>query len=443
MLKDRYGNQVSTSSQTALRRFNDACELIRLYRGDPIASLDEALSEDPDFGMAWAVRAGVLIQQTDLAYSQEIARSLRAGAVANCSDREREHLAAVTAWAEGRIHEGVSRFARIAQNHPRDLIATQASHVGCFFTGQSAELRDGPLQALRAFQRQDDGYHALLGMAAFGYEENGDYGRAEAAGREAASLEPRDGWAVHAVAHVYEMKGDTDKGISWLRDSSASWAPESGFAYHNWWHLALLHLDRREFSEVLRLFDTKIRPAHTSVILEMIDASALLWRLRLEGIDCGERWGALADSWARAAEQGLYAFNDLHALMAFLGAGRTEDVARTIASMERAAAGAGDNAEMTRRVGLPLASAFVSFAEGHYAAAYESIRAVRGIAIRFGGSHAQRDILTLTMLHAALRGGLQERARAIAAERLTHKPHSPWARALHRQALDTAADVAA
>ena len=65
----------------------------------------------------------------------------------------------------------------------------------------------------------------------------------------------------------------------------------------------------------------------------------------------------------------------------------------------------GDNAMMARDVGLPLARAFVDFAEGRYAKCAEAIIAIRGIAQRFGGSHAQRDILTVTALHAAIRGG--------------------------------------
>jgi hypothetical protein len=59
---------------------------------------------------------------------------------------------------------------------------------------------------------------------------------------------------------------------------------------------------------------------------------------------------------------------------------------------------------------------------------------VRGVAQRFGGSHAQRDVLSLTALHAALHGGLAATAEAIAAERLAHKPQSPWAGRLARQA---------
>lgn len=125
--------------------------------------------------------------------------------------------------------------------------------------------------------------------------------------------------------------------------------------------------------------------------------------------------------------------------MAFIGAGRVAEVERTLKALRRAGADSGDNAEMSRAVGLPLAEAFVAFGAGRYRECVEKIMAVRGIAQRFGGSHAQRDILTLTAIHAALKGGMAEAARAIAAERLAHKPQSPWAGRLARQAGDLGA----
>jgi hypothetical protein len=437
MLKDRYGNPASTNSQAAIEKYDEALDLIRLYRGDPIAALDAALVEDPDFGGAWAARAGLLVQQTDKAYSEETEKSLRAGAAANLNDRERAHLKAAQDWAEGRYHDGTTRLARIAQENPRDLLALQYAHVGCFFLGLQSELRDWPLQALRGFKQGEDGYSYILGMAAFGFEECGDYARADIYGRQAVAADPRDGWAVHAVAHVNEMRGDLDAGIPWLADNVQHWAPESGFAYHNWWHLALLHLDRGDVTQVLKLYDEQVRPNPDSqVILEGIDASALLWRLHLEGVDVGDRFERLAACWQRAAEDTIYAFNDLHAIMAFLGAGYAVDAERTLKAMRAAAAGGGDNAYVTRKVGLPLAEAFIAFEAGRYGEAVEKIAATRAIAQRFGGSHAQRDVLTLTALHAALRGGFAATAEAFAAERVAHKPQSPWAGRLARQARE-------
>jgi tetratricopeptide (TPR) repeat protein len=440
MLKDRYGNLASTKSQGAIAKFNEALDLIHLYRGDPIAALDAALAEDPDFGGAWALRAGILVQQTDAAYFEETAKSLRAGAAANLNDRERAHLEGARDWAQGRFHQGTARYARIAQNNPRDVAAVQFAHVGCFFLGMQSELRDWPLQALRAFKRGEDGYGVLKGMAAFGLEECGDYARADEYGREAVSIDPRDGWGVHAVAHVNEMRGDLEAGIPWLADNAQHWAPDSGFAYHNWWHLGLLYLDRGDTKKVLELYDAKVRPdPNAQIILEWIDASAMLWRLYLEGVDVGDRFEKLAAAQERAAEDAIYAFNDLHAIMAFVGAGRTADIERALKAMRRAAADSGDNAYMTRTVGLPLAEAFVAFGQGRYAECVDKIAAVRGVAQRFGGSHAQRDILSLTALHAALRGGLAATAEAFASERLMHKPHSPWAGRLARQARELSA----
>jgi tetratricopeptide (TPR) repeat protein len=444
MLNDRYGNPASTASHAAMAKYNEALDLVRLYRGDPVAALDAALAEDPDFGGAWAARAGLLVQQTDKAYAEETAKSLRAGASARLNDRERLHLQAAQDWAEGRYHQGTARLARIAQENPRDLLAVQYAHVGCFFLGMQHELRDWPLQSMRAFKRGEDGYGPLIGMAAFGLEECGDYARAEALGHEAVEIDPRDGWAVHAVAHVNEMRGDLDRGIAWLAGNAQHWAPESGFAYHNWWHLALLYLDRGDIAQVLRLFDEKVRPnPDAQVVLEWIDASALLWRLHLEGVDAGDRFEKLAACWQRAAEDAFYAFNDLHAIMAFLGAGRARDAERTLKAMRNTAAGNGDNAYMTRKIGLPLAEAFVAFEAGRYSECVEKIAATRGIAQRFGGSHAQRDILMLTALHAALRGGFSATAEAFAAERVAHKPQSPWAGRLARQARALSHKVAA
>jgi tetratricopeptide (TPR) repeat protein len=434
MLADRYGNPVSTSSRAALEKYDEALQLIRLYWGDPIAALDAALDEDPDFTMAWAARADVLVQQCDKAYAEEIARSLRAGWASGGTAHERAHLAAAQDWADGRLDAGILRFARIAQEHPRDLLALQAAHVGCFFMGRASELRDWPLQAMRAFTRSDDGYHALLGMAAFGFEECGDYPRAEALGLEAVELDARDGWAVHAIAHVHEMRGDTERGMSWLRGNGQALSPENGFSYHNWWHLALLHLDREEHQAALGLYDSRIRPhPDAPVLLEWIDASALLWRLYLDGIDTGDRFPRLAACWERAIDDDIYAFNDLHALMAFIGAGRFAQAERTIAALRRAAASGGDNGYMARAVGLPLAEALLAFANGRYVAAADAILAIRGIAQRFGGSHAQRDILSLTALHAARRAGMAEVASALAAERVAHKAFSPWASRLSRE----------
>jgi hypothetical protein len=92
--------------------------------------------------------------------------------------------------------------------------------------------------------------------------------------------------------------------------------------------------------------------------------------------------------------------------------------------------GSNDNAAFTREVGHPLTQAIKAFGQGRYAETVRLIRQVREIAHRFGGSHAQRDLLDLTLIEAALRAGQCSLATALCAERLTTRAHSPLTRQL-------------
>jgi len=65
------------------------------------------------------------------------------------------------------------------------------------------------------------------------------------------------------------------------------------------------------------------------------------------------------------------------------------------------------------------------------------------VANRLGGSHAQRDVVHLTLVEAALRGGRGKLARALAAERTQLKPTSPFNWQLTSRALELAGDHAA
>jgi hypothetical protein len=238
-----------------------------------------------------------------------------------------------------------------------------------------------------------------------------------------------------------EMQGRLRDGIEWITTREKDWAPNNGFAFHNWWHLALFHLDAGNTEEVLALYDRRIRNPGSQAPLEMIDASAMLWRLQLRGIDVGARWQELANSWEPFAEHAYYAFNDCHAVMAFAGAGRLDLAQRTLAAMERRASGSDTNAMMTREVGLPLAHALVSFIAGQPAETVDLLLPIRTTANRFGGSHAQRDLLHLTLVEAALRAGKGNLARALVAERTQLKPSSPFNWLLTARVLDQNGDV--
>jgi tetratricopeptide (TPR) repeat protein len=295
-------------------------------------------------------------------------------------------------------------------------------------------LRDRIARALQAWSPKVPGYHAMLGMQAFGLEESGDYARAEKAGRMGIELEPRDSWAQHAVAHVLEMQCRQKEGIAWMEKNVDFWSRDSSFAVHNWWHLALYYLEFGEFQKVLALYDKHIYPADSKIVLELIDASAMLWRLSLRGVDVGGRWEPIADAWEATGEFGTYAFNDVHAMMSFVGACRPNAIRRIYEAQVAALERPDDNAMFTRDVGHPVAKAIDSFGQGRYAETLAWLRPVRNIAARFGGSHAQRDVLDLTMIEAALRSGEDALAHALVAERDAMRHESPLTQLFVRRA---------
>ena len=457
-LHDRRGLAVSTASPASLEGYEQALDLTASYFVDPLATINSALEADPTFAAGHCLRAALAVMSSErgaLPILEESVTAVEAlGGRAN--ERERMHAAAGRAWLGGDFARSMRLYGDIVVEYPRDLLAVQVAHIGDFFLGQSTLLRDRIAQVLPHWNAELPGYGYVLGMYAFGLEETAHYASAEAQGRRALELNPRDPWAVHAVTHVMEMQGRLRDGIEWLGSRQADWSVDNGLAYHNWWHLGLFHLDLGDVARAIELYDTCIRPGQSSVALEMVDASAMLWRLALRGVDVGTRWQPLADSWQPLAEDAFYAFNDAHAVMALVGAGRWDHVDRVLASLENAATGQGTNAMMSREVGLPVARAFASFGRGRYEAAIDDLLMVRAHANRFGGSHAQRDVVHLTLVESALRAGRVSLARAFAEERIAVKPSSPFnwrlaSRALtaagrgdaSRQALENAATAAA
>jgi tetratricopeptide (TPR) repeat protein len=311
--------------------------------------------------------------------------------------------------------------------YPRDAFVLQSAHLMDFYRGDALNLRNRVSRVLPHWTPGVPGYSYVLGMHAFGLEECNQYLEAETAARRALEIECRDGWAVHAVAHVMEMQGRIDEGVAWLETREADWAPDNGFAYHNWWHLALFHLDRQRYEHALRLFDRQIYPGPSELALQLVDATAMLWRMYLVGVDVRSRAQRVAQDWERKleVERGFYAFNDFHAMMSFVMAERPESAARLVRDMaSTSASGTGANVAMTREVGLPLARAVEAFGRARYEEAIAWLEPVRDVANRFGGSHAQRDILSLTLVEAAIRAGQRRLARHYIAERTVHRPGS-------------------
>ena len=423
-LEDSCGLTVTGASPDALERYESACHQFRCYIGDPVATVEQALEAGDGMPMAHALKAWLHLLGTEPAGLPVARECLNAVKGRGMTPRECGHFKAIELAGSGEWRAAGRVLEELSSHYPRDGLALQAGHLVDFLVGDSRMLRDRPARVFSAWTPGTPGRHAVLGMYAFGLEECGEYAQAEKYGRESVELEPRDGWGWHSVAHVMEMQGRTDEGIAWLRGHSDAWSRESFFAVHNWWHLALYHLEQGNAAEALALFDGPVFGARSQVVLDLVDATALLWRLNLLGVDVGDRWNAVADRWAAVDNVGDYAFNAWHAMMAFVGADRVRAQTETLNSLKVATLAEGDVALFAAEIGLGAAQAVLAFGAGRCSEALELLRPLRSHAHRFGGSHAQRDLIDLTMIEAAMRSGRRSFAEALVAERAHRRPGS-------------------
>jgi hypothetical protein len=416
-MKDYIGYDVSGATSQSLDALEQGFHELRCFIGDPVATVEKALAASPELVMGYVLKGYLHLLGTEPALVPVAREAYQAAQRFPANDRERRHLEAVRLLTEGRWRATGLALEDVSIDYPLDALALQAGHQVDFFTGNSRMLRDRIARALPLWEGSLPGYHAVLGMHAFGLEETGDCRGAEREGRRSVEMQPRDGWGQHAVAHVMETENRRRDGVRWMRENVDGWTKESFFAVHNWWHLALFHLGLDQLEEALEVLDGPIYGKASGVVLDMVDASALLWRLKLRGVDAGSRWNALADNWAPIAGAGNYAFNDMHAMMAFVSAHRDKAAAAVLEAQRAAMESDGDNADFTREVGRPATLAVQAFGNGDYAEAVRLLRPIRNYAHRFGGSHAQRDVIDLTLIEAAARSGQDRLAAALRSER--------------------------
>lgn len=439
-MQDLRGVDASTDNPQSLEIYERALRSFNTYRGDPIAIIDEALDNDPDFAMGHVLRGHVLVSMWESSVLEQIKTCVAKlnERKATTNDRERRHAHALTQWAAGNWEGARATLDLLLTHYPRDLLALQIGHLADFYHGDRDNLRGRVARALPAWSQGDVGYAFLLGMHAFGLEECGSYALAEETGRHALELEPDDCWAQHAVAHVMEMQTRQAEGNAFMESRKAHWAqPDNAFRFHNWWHTALYNLDQGNVERTLEIYDQGVRSEPGEIQLMLLDAVALLWRLHLGDLDVGERWVEVADKYENDVEDGFYAFNDVHAMMAFVATDRSAAAAQRLAAMEAAANSKNTNASMTRLVGLPIARAIEAFGHQRYAEAITHLMPVRYRAYVFGGSHAQRDIVHRTLIEAALRAKDHALATALVNERISLRPHCPFSWQLRKRGQST------
>lgn len=427
MLVDSYNQPVSTRSAEAVEALNQfMVELISHGKG--AAAILTAVDLAPDWALAQAYAGALFLFLQTREGGDRAAPYLVAArrCQSTALPRESAIIDAILTWAAGDLWGAVERHGRIAQQWPQDVVNLKLAQIHQISLGDVDHMVELLEPAMP--KAAESGY--ALGLLAYAYEQQGRLDTSLVAARRAVEINPHDGWAHHAIAHVYDTQGNIDQGIAWLDANNHHWDRCSSFMYtHNWWHLALFHIDAGSPASALALYDQRVWGVRKGHVQDQLNAISLLARLEFRGIDIGDRWTDIAEYAAPRTAEHLNGFYDLHVIYALARAGKYDLVDLMLGNMRRfALAAPGRIGRLWREVVVPAAAAVVRHSQGNWRDCALIFRRVQSRLIEAGGSHAQRDLFEQMQLDALMKAAFADEAAQLLKQRVRQRPAIQWQR---------------
>jgi tetratricopeptide (TPR) repeat protein len=420
MRADAYGLAATTAVPAALDRYDEGVRELLGWGRDALDAFRQAAALDSGLALAHAGAAICLFLEERFGEARAAAETAR-GAAAGQTARERGHVETVALLVGGRPAQAERAMTEHLETWPRDVVVLQRLYFVWFWQGRFPEMLALTDRLLPRYG--DDSF--VLGLHAFGLEQADRCREAMRAAETAMARNPRDAWAVHALAHaLYEM-ALFEEGVDRLPLAIHPCQHLNWFRNHLVWHLALMHLSRGNYARAVRISRAAFERAPSAIAGDLHDSIALLWRQDLLGLTVGAaRWRPFAAiARERLDRQGLL-FHAAHLAMALAGAGdwatadtQTEMLRRRVPK---------DATGLVGGVLIPLAEGLQAFARTEYRTAIDRIEPLQPRIVELGGSRAQRDVFHDTLLEACFRAGDAERATRLLAERVARRPDCYW-----------------
>jgi tetratricopeptide (TPR) repeat protein len=407
MKRDAYGLTTSSDSCDAQRAFESAVFGLATHRPTTGSALQATIAADGHHVAGHVLKgfANLILARSELAVpavdALDNARTALAARDGGTGD-ERLLVKALEAAAGGSFAQAADLLDDGFEDRPTVFLPFKISQALRFMLGDAAGMLSASTRAVDGLDLASNSAGFILGCHAFSLEEHGRYQEALDAGQRAVRLQPDDAWGLHAVSHVFEMRGDTDQGIEWLEGSRKAWTRCNNFSFHMAWHLALLHLERGDHDRVLQIYDDEVRPQQTDDFRDMANAVSLLWRMQQSGIQVGDRWLDAAEIAYRRRTDTTLIFAALHNLAAMVAVGDRNGMAELVAEIEARALGVDDQARVAAEIGVPMARVLAGL---DTPADQRVIDRMVANLPKIGGSNAQRDFFVLALARAVGHGG--------------------------------------
>ncbi|HLJ06647.1 MAG TPA: tetratricopeptide repeat protein [Acetobacteraceae bacterium] len=404
MLPDQYGLPLSTTSPAARDAYLEGCAAKLTMFPSAIPALDRAIAADPAFALPHAVRAHALLERGD-AESARTAIALATALAADLPPREASHIAYFAHLIAGDTEAALAALPTHLASWPRDVmvLATTAFTNGLIgSSGRSNQKRTllALLESLAPHYGSDDWWFtAHHGMA---LSENGQHAAARPLIERSLAQNPANPWAAHATAHLVYEEGDPPAARSFLTNWLTTYPRDGALYSHLSWHLALAHLEAGDVPIANSLFREAFAPdVHTGPPRgKLNDGASFLWRRELAGQPRDPAaWRAMHAFVTTSFPRPGAAFSDMHIALAQAAAGDNATLSTRTQQIEVLA-------QQGRYPSGPcvpaVARAFAAFEQREYAATIAALEPIADDLERIGGSHAQLDLVRLTLLKAYL-----------------------------------------
>jgi tetratricopeptide (TPR) repeat protein len=431
MNRDRYDLPLTTASDRAAAHYLDGVDrMLSAWHGAGEA-FDQAIAEDPGFALAHIARARVHQLNMEGAEARALAARARELA-ANATMRETRHIEITAAVIEGKARLAMGDAEAHLDEYPRDALILSLL-LGAFGLYAFSGRPDHDTAKLAICERHASHYGEdwwFLSYLGWSHTEAGNLSTGRTLTERAMSLRSANANAAHSLSHAMFEQGDMEAGRTFL----AQWLPAhdrlSFLHGHLWWHVALMALDAGDFDGALAIYEQQIKPAGRPFppLNIYTDGASLLWRLSLAGkAGLEPHWRDVAAYGDKHFPQAGAHFADVHYALVAAAMG-SEALDTRLAQLEaREASGKlapGSSA-------IDICRGVRAFAAGDNDHAIHLLEPVMSEVVRFGGSHAQRELWEDTLIVAYLRGGYGDKANRLISTRLERRPSArdeAWAR---------------
>ncbi len=400
MLRDRYGLEVSTSSDEAHGHYLVAMDRILAAEAGVSDTLLASMEADPQFALphsAMARHCQSTGRPSEARHHAETAARLADGA----TDRECQQVEIVRLLVTGRPAEAFDLIVRHVEVHPRDALAL-APATGVFgllgFSGRIDREAEqlSLLEPLATHYGDDWWFQTALGFALV---ETGAWERGRQLAERALQQRPGNPHAAHTLTHALYEAGEDAEAASFLE----GWLPSSDrgslLHCHIWWHYALQLMGAGRNDEAWSAFSSNCLPGTTDSpsINVFTDSASYLWRSELAGVQRDDDTWRTVRAYYEEEFPRPIVFVDAHVGLAYAALGETEQLDAAAAQLHELGEAGSLPAGTTA---ASLTKAYEAFVTGKWGRVIEVLEPLMGEVVRIGGSRAQRDLVTNTLLAA-------------------------------------------